>query len=301
LILHLLHYSISCSMATSRKSVLITGCSAGGIGAGLAEVFQEKGYHVFATLRTLSKLPQALSNAANVTVLTLDVLSSESIAAAVESVKKETGGKLDVLVNNSGRGTFVPALDTSIEEAKKLFDLNFWAPLAMLQAFAPLLIKAKGCLVNNTSANSIAPMAFMSIYNGSKAALATASETWRLELQPLGVRTITLITLAVKTDSIREVHQAEIPETSNYFVIRDFIHGLADGGLRSGGISTRQFATKVVREVEKGTVGPIWAGEYAFVGRWGWWLSPQFVRDMIMESVIPVASEMAKAVRGRKV
>lgn len=149
-------------MATSRKSVLITGCSAGGIGAGLAEVFQERGYHVFATLRTPSKLPQALSNAANVTVLTLDVLSSESIAAAVESVKKETGGKLDVLVNNSGRGTFVPALDTSIEEAKKLFDLNFWAPLAMLQAFAPLLIKAKGCLVNNTSANSIAPMAFMS-------------------------------------------------------------------------------------------------------------------------------------------
>lgn len=149
-------------MATSRKSVLITGCTAGGIGAGLAEVFQEKGYHVFATARNPSKISQALSKAANVTILTLDVLSSESIATAVESVERETGGRLDVLVNNSGGGIFAPALDTSIEDGKKLFDLNFWAPMAMLQAFAPLLIKAKGYVVNNTSANAIVPMGFMS-------------------------------------------------------------------------------------------------------------------------------------------
>lgn len=146
-------------MAVSRKSVLITGCSAGGIGAGLADFFQEKGYHVFATLRNPSKISQSLSKSANVTVLTLDVLSSESIAAAVESVTKETGGRLDVLVNNSGGGIFAPALDTSIEEGKKIFDLNFWAPMAMVQAFAPLLIKAKGCLVNNASVSAIVPMA----------------------------------------------------------------------------------------------------------------------------------------------
>lgn len=279
-------------MSVSRKSVLITGCSAGGIGAGLAEVFQEKGYHVFATLRNPSKIPQSLSNAANVTVLTLDVLSSESIAAAVQSVEKETGGKLDVLVNNSGGGMFVPALDTSIEEAKKLFDLNFWAPVAMLQAFAPLLIKAKGCIVNNTSANSVIPMPFLSecpillqsfanklgMYNGSKAALAMASETWRLELQPLGVRTLTLITLAVKTNAWAKDDRVEIPETSNYFEIRDFIRDLTDGRLQTSGISTRQFATKVVRKIEKGTVGTVWVGGDAFVAQWGWWLSPQFVR-----------------------
>jgi 1-acylglycerone phosphate reductase len=111
-------------MASPRKSVLITGCSAGGIGAALAEVFHEKGYRVFATLRSPSKISQTLSSATNVTILTLDVLSSESIAAAVESVKAETGGRLDILVNNSGRVSFTPALDTSIEEGKKLFDLK---------------------------------------------------------------------------------------------------------------------------------------------------------------------------------
>ena len=149
-------------MASLRKSVLITGCSAGGIGAALAEVFTEKGYHVFATARNPSKISPTLSNAPSVTPLTLDVLSSESIAAAVERVTRETGGKLDVLVNNSGGGYIAPALDTSIEEGKKLFDLNVWAPLAMLQAFAPLLINAQGCIVNNSSANAYCPMPLMS-------------------------------------------------------------------------------------------------------------------------------------------
>lgn len=278
-------------MATSRKSVLITGCSAGGIGAGLAEVFHEEGYHVFATARNPSKIPQTLSNSARCTVLALDVLSSESITAAVESVRKETGGTLDVLVNNSGGGIFAPALDTPIEEGKKLFDLNFWAPMAMLQAFAPLLIKAKGCIVNNTSANAIIPMALMSkcpilsqavanmvgIYNSSKAALAAASETWRLELQPLGVRTITLVTLAVKTNFFASDLRLEIPETSEYFGIRNFIRDLTDGRMQASGISTRQYATKVVREVEKGTVGTVWAGGDALIARWAWWFSPQFV------------------------
>lgn len=149
-------------MAPVRKSVLITGCSAGGIGAALAEGFSEKGYHVFATARNPSKISPALASAPGVTPLTLDVLSPESIAAAVESVKRETGGRLDVLVNNSGGGYCAPALDASIEAGRRLYDLNVWAPLAMLQAFAPLLISARGCVVNNTSANAYCPMPLMS-------------------------------------------------------------------------------------------------------------------------------------------
>ena len=77
---------------------------------------------------------------------------------------KETDGKLDVLVNNHGTAIFLPALDVPIEEGKKLFDLNFWAALAMIQAFAPLLIKAKGCIVNNSSVSATVPIAFCSMF-----------------------------------------------------------------------------------------------------------------------------------------
>lgn len=153
---------ISHNMSAKVKTVLITGCSAGGIGGALAEAFHESGYHVFATARTPSKIAKSLATAPKVTVLKLDVLSSDSIREAVENVKSQTGGKLDVLVNNSGGGLILPALDTSIEEGKKLFDLNFWAPIAVTQAFAPLLIDAKGCLVNNSSITGKIPMLYNS-------------------------------------------------------------------------------------------------------------------------------------------
>jgi 1-acylglycerone phosphate reductase len=151
-------------MTSTRKSVLITGCSAGGIGAALAEEFHRKGYHVFATARTPSKISKSLTEAPNVTILTLDVLSPESIGAAVKSVSTETGGRLDVLVNNSGSSIIFPALDTPIEAGKELFDLNFWAVLAMIQAFAPLLVKAKGSIVNNASVAGILPFVYQSEY-----------------------------------------------------------------------------------------------------------------------------------------
>ncbi|KAI0382529.1 short-chain dehydrogenase/reductase [Hypomontagnella monticulosa] len=264
-------------MASLRKSVLITGCSAGGIGAALAEVFREKGYRVFATVRNPSKIPQTLSSATNVTVLKLDVLSSESIAAAVESVTKETGGTLDVLINNSGESKMLPALDQPLEEGKKIFDINFWAPFAMLQAFVPLLIAAKGCLVNNSSASAVSPLAFGSAYNGSKAALAVASETWRHELKPLGVRTITLITCAVKTGSFHRHEQPKLPESSYYSDIRDFFNSINDGRLQDGAISPRQYATKVVREIEWGSVGQVWVGTSAPLLQFLWRFSPQWV------------------------
>ncbi|KAF3056653.1 NADPH-dependent 1-acyldihydroxyacetone phosphate reductase [Daldinia childiae] len=288
-------------MSVSRKSVLITGCSTGGIGAALAEVFQEKGYHVFVTTRNPSKFPPNLSRAENVTCLTLDVLSSESIAAAVESVKKETGGTLDILINNSGGIILLPALDTPIDDGKRLFDLNFWAPFAMLQAFAPLLIEAKGCIVNNSSASAYSPMALTSIYNSSKAALAMASETWRHELQPLGVRTITLITCAVKTEFFSRYQREELPVSSKYYDIRDFIYSIGDGRLQSGAISSRQYATKVVREIEHGSAGVVWAGTHALLFRLLCWLLPNSLFDMVVESVVPISSEMAKIKQKKKI
>ena len=148
-------------MTITRRTVLVTGCSAGGVGAALAEVFRAKGYHVYATARTPSKVPESLHSASNVAVLALDVTSTESIAAAADQVSKE-GGKLDVLINNAGAGLPIPALDTPMEKAKQLFDLTFFGALAMLQAFGPLLIKAKGCVVNHASVAGVMGFPFSS-------------------------------------------------------------------------------------------------------------------------------------------
>jgi 1-acylglycerone phosphate reductase len=86
------------------ETALITGCSKGGIGDALAQEFYHKGVRVFATARDLSKIQHLKS--IGLDILELDVTSEESIQDAVKYIQKETGGKLNYLVNNAGMGRF---------------------------------------------------------------------------------------------------------------------------------------------------------------------------------------------------
>jgi NADP-dependent 3-hydroxy acid dehydrogenase YdfG len=124
----------------------------------MAEAFQQAGFHVFATARDPAKISSTLKAHTNVEILALDVTSAESIAACVTKVTSKTGGRLDVLVNNAGGGLIKPLLHTSLTEAKALYDVNVWGVLAMAQACAPLLIEAKGAMVNISSIGATNPV-----------------------------------------------------------------------------------------------------------------------------------------------
>jgi 1-acylglycerone phosphate reductase len=144
------------------KVVLITGCSDGGLGSALASEFLTRNYHVFATTRNASKMGK-LADQSGVTLLDLDVTVDLQISAAVESVKKATG-RLDILINNAGRNHFSPALDIDIPEAKQIFEINLWGPLALIKAFMPLLIESKGTVVNTTSISGYLNVPYMGKY-----------------------------------------------------------------------------------------------------------------------------------------
>lgn len=133
------------------KSVLITGCSDGGIGSALAVAFQARGFKVYATTRSVNKM-RLLDKIENIVLLSMEVTSASSIASAVDTVKSATDGRLDYLINNAGVSHTLLVLDTDIDEAKKVFEVNFWGTLAVTRAFAPLVIAAKGCIVNVGSA-----------------------------------------------------------------------------------------------------------------------------------------------------
>lgn len=145
----------------SQKSVLITGSSMGGIGHALALAFQKRGLTVFATARSLKKMAD-LEPLDNVHLLTLDVSSPESIAAAAKEVERQTGGKLDILINNAGNQYVMPVLDVNIDTAKALFDVNYWGALRMVQAFGPMVVKAKGTIVNIGSGAGVIFLPFQS-------------------------------------------------------------------------------------------------------------------------------------------
>ena len=141
----------------SPQTVLITGCSDNGLGSGLAKVFHAKGYHVFAAARNPAKMTW-MEGLSNVTPLTLDITKKADIQAAVEVVTQTTGGQLDHLVNNAARNHFMPVLDEDLDAVRNLFEVNFIAPLAITQAFAPLLIKVIMCRIQISFAGADVPL-----------------------------------------------------------------------------------------------------------------------------------------------
>lgn len=147
----------------SKQNVLITSCSDGGLGAALALAFHNANFHVYATAQSNEKMV-GLSNL-GIETIELDVTSQTSIAEAAAKVSS-----LDILINNSGTMITMPAMDTSIEQAKKMFDVNFWGIVAMSQAFVPHLIKTKGMIVNQTSVAATMALPWQAAYGASKAA-----------------------------------------------------------------------------------------------------------------------------------
>ncbi|KAE8327217.1 hypothetical protein BDV39DRAFT_215154 [Aspergillus sergii] len=199
------------------KSVLITGCSRGGFGEAMAKVYRAKGLQVFATLRNITKIG-SLADYDGVQILELDVTSVESIHQCAQTVAKHTGGRLDVLVNNAGVNAIVPLLDASLEEAKKAYDTNVWSIVAMVQAFAPMLIQAEGVVCNISSVSGEMVFAWAGIYSSSRSAGTRISETLRLEMAPLGVRVVTVILGGVQTsgNDPKNIADLELPPSSHY-------------------------------------------------------------------------------------
>ena len=123
------------------------------------------------------------------------------------------------------------------------------------------------------------------MYNASKAALYIGSETWRRELEPLGVRTITLVTCAVKTNFFHTYQQVNLPENSRYTEVADLIRKSSDGRMQANAITAEQYAANVVRQIDKkSTVGPVWAGTSALMVRIALWLSP---RPILVSHILP--------------
>ncbi|KAH7026912.1 hypothetical protein B0J12DRAFT_609849 [Macrophomina phaseolina] len=189
--------------STLKRSILITGCSAGGVGHDLALKFAEKGMRVYATARSTKSLADL--EAKGIEVLPLDVTSADSIAALKAEVVKRTGGKLDILFNNAGVMHEAPAIEQDPARVRQMFDANVFGLFDMVTAFVPLLLaavpdsKTPPTIINTSSVLSRLPYPFSAAYNATKAAVTSYSDTLRLELAPLGIKVVTLFMGEVTT------------------------------------------------------------------------------------------------------
>lgn len=246
----------------SKPTALITGCSQGGIGDALARQFADRGHHVFAAVRDLSKA--ANFSSADVEVVTLDVTSSESINGLVNYLKDRLPeGKLDILVNNAGFGATGPLIEADLATAKRLYDVNVLALLEMTQAFVPMLIAAQGKVINISSVGGILAMPWAGLYHSSKAAATIISETLRLELAPLGVTVITGMLGNIESNFHINDSWQGLPESSRYKSVEPQILKSAQREIGPEKTKVDDFAQLFVGDVLSGASGQVWRGAMA--------------------------------------
>ncbi|MGA2130833.1 MAG: SDR family NAD(P)-dependent oxidoreductase [Bryobacteraceae bacterium] len=184
-------------MRIDGKVVLITGASEG-IGAACATVFLSRGARLSLISRSREKL--AAVGGAEAVVTAGDVTLPETREAAVAATIARFGG-VDILINNAGMGSYDPAWNTPMEDARRLFELNFFAPLAMVQLVAPhMRARAGGVIVNVSSVAGRVTLPWLTLYSASKYALCSLTDGLRMELKKDGIHTITLCPGYVKTN-----------------------------------------------------------------------------------------------------
>lgn len=124
-----------------------------------------------------------LKDVAGITLVQLDVTNIDSIRKARDTVASTLGAEkgLDMLVNNAGVATTMPALDHDISATRQMFEANLFGMMAMVQEFMPLLmLSSDACIVNVGSVAGLVPFAFGSSYGASKAAVHSYSDALRL-------------------------------------------------------------------------------------------------------------------------
>ena len=251
------------------KSILITGCGANGIGSALAKEFYLRGHNVFASGRSTEEIDETLV-ALGCHALVLDVTSQDSIARAAAQVDQATGGRLDMLVNNAGILHVLPFADTPVDEVRRVFEVNVFGVWAVTQALLPMLLEARGTVVNIGSVNEVFCPPFFAAYNASKAAVEGMTRTMRTELASLGVKVVLVKTGSVGTNLFEADGRTSVPEGSLYSSMKQWIE--ERGFFQSVKFATREdYARAVADQVlrEKPSL-VIWKGNLSTVA---WFLS----------------------------
>ena len=178
-------------MATNQPRVwLITGANSG-FGRAIAECALAAGDTVVAAARRTDALADLVASApGRVTALALDVTDADRIRAAVAEVLDQHG-RIDVLVNNAGRGAIGAAEETSDSELRALMDLHFFGPAALTRAALPgMRERGGGAIVQMSSMGGRFTFPGGGAYSATKFALEGWSEALAKEVERFGVRVL---------------------------------------------------------------------------------------------------------------
>ncbi|MCC5901881.1 MAG: SDR family oxidoreductase [Halomonas sp.] len=178
-------------MSEAKRNIIITGSSSG-FGRKAVKDFSDKGYQVFATMRSPEGKNAAVKaelEAYNnfIHVIDMDVTSDESVKTAIAGVL-DKAGKIDILINNAGVMYLGITEAFSIAQAREQMETNYYGAMRTIQAVLPAMREAKSGLIINTSSmvGQISPP-FFSTYTATKHALEGYAQGLRYEVAPFGI------------------------------------------------------------------------------------------------------------------
>lgn len=184
-------------MQIKDRVVLITGASEG-IGAACAWAFEERGARLSLVARNREKLAAV---GGSETLRTAGDITSAEIRQSVVARTIERFGQIDILINNAGMGLYAAAWNAPMGDARRLFELNLFAPLELTQLVIPHLRDRKqGAIVNIGSIAGKVTLPWFSLYSASKFALGSLTDGLRMELKPFGIHAMTVCPGYVKTE-----------------------------------------------------------------------------------------------------
>jgi NAD(P)-dependent dehydrogenase (short-subunit alcohol dehydrogenase family) len=181
-------------MNVKKSIALVTGASSG-IGNATAERLTSAGYQVYGTSRRAAPTSQR-----SFEMLPLDVTSDESVEAAINEVVRRQG-RIDLLVNNAGFGVApAGAEESSIEQARSIFETNFFGIVRMTRAVVPhMRQQGGGRIINIGSVLGFLPMPYGALYSATKHAIEGYSESLDHELRTWGIRVLVIEPAYTKT------------------------------------------------------------------------------------------------------
>ncbi len=175
---------------------LVTGASAG-IGAATVRALLAT-HTVYAAARRVDQMAELATAGAR--IIALDVTNDDETVNAIERIRVETG-RLDVLVNNAGYGSYGSVEDVPPEEARRQFDVNVFGAARLIQLVLPMMRDQRsGTIVNVSSIGGKIYEPFGGWYHATKFALEGLSDCLRLELAPFGIRVVVIEPGAIKTE-----------------------------------------------------------------------------------------------------
>ena len=184
-------------MESNNKVAMITGASSG-IGSAAALSLLSQGFTVYGAARRIDRLEALASQ--GVKPLALDVTDAKSMQDGIANVLASSG-RIDVLVNNAGYGSYGAIEDVSQEEAKRQFDVNVFGAMELTKLVLPQMRKqGSGRIINISSVGGRAVGPFGGWYHGTKFALEALSDSLRMELKPFGIDVVVVEPGGIKSE-----------------------------------------------------------------------------------------------------